>query len=166
MKSSVFWDITPYSSLKISRSFGRKYRLHFQSRCLLPASCWFLAWLVFRSWRSRWHVPPKYLLIFNGPHGIISQKIGLFITTPVRTLIEHKSHFLHKFSISTPGNRRKNIWLVDSLNESQEIRIHIFQFYWSREKVECIVLMFIDSRTMFHSVQHVTYFSRNSCAIK
>jgi hypothetical protein len=30
-------------------------------------------------------VPPKCLLTFNGLHGVISQKIELFITTAVRT---------------------------------------------------------------------------------
>jgi hypothetical protein len=38
MKSSVFWDITPCSPEKVDRHFG-----------FLPALCWFLAWLTFRS---------------------------------------------------------------------------------------------------------------------
>jgi hypothetical protein len=57
MKSSVFWDITPCSPLKISRCFGGSYRLH----------------------------PPKRQLTFNGLHGVISQKIERFITTSVRS---------------------------------------------------------------------------------
>jgi hypothetical protein len=32
MKSSTFWDITPYSLMKVNRRFGGKYSLHFQSR--------------------------------------------------------------------------------------------------------------------------------------
>jgi hypothetical protein len=35
--------------------------------------------------RWRQHVSPKRQLTFNGLHGIISQKIELFITTAVRT---------------------------------------------------------------------------------
>jgi hypothetical protein len=31
------------------------------------------------------YVPPKRRLTFNGIHGVISQKVGLFITTAVRT---------------------------------------------------------------------------------
>jgi hypothetical protein len=32
---------------------------------VLPASCWFLAWFIFRLWRCRRHVPPKRWLIFQ-----------------------------------------------------------------------------------------------------
>jgi hypothetical protein len=31
MKSSVFWDITPCSPLKVNRHFGGTYRLHLQN---------------------------------------------------------------------------------------------------------------------------------------
>jgi hypothetical protein len=39
MKSSVFWDITPCSPLKVNRSFGWTYR----KQSLLFASLWFLS---------------------------------------------------------------------------------------------------------------------------
>jgi hypothetical protein len=48
---------------------------------LLPALCWFLAWLILQPWRWKQHVPQKHWLSFNGIHGIISQKTELFITT-------------------------------------------------------------------------------------
>jgi hypothetical protein len=32
MKSTIFWDITPCSSLKVNRRFGRTYRLHLYGR--------------------------------------------------------------------------------------------------------------------------------------
>jgi hypothetical protein len=35
MKSSIFWDITPCSPLKVNRHFGGTYRLHRQGRSLL-----------------------------------------------------------------------------------------------------------------------------------
>jgi hypothetical protein len=47
MKSSTFWDITPYSPLKVNRRFGRIYRLHLQgiiisqARDLCEAICLF-----------------------------------------------------------------------------------------------------------------------------
>jgi hypothetical protein len=41
--------------------------------CLLPASWWFLAWLILQPWRRKWHLPPKRRLTFNGLHGVISQ---------------------------------------------------------------------------------------------
>jgi hypothetical protein len=53
MKSSVFWDITPYNPLKLNRRF-RGTSLWF-----LPASCWSLASLILHPWRWRRHVPPK-----------------------------------------------------------------------------------------------------------
>jgi hypothetical protein len=54
------------------------------SACRL-LSRWFLARLILRPWRCRRHVPPKRRLNFNELHCIISQKIGLFITTAWRT---------------------------------------------------------------------------------
>jgi hypothetical protein len=53
--------------------------------CLLPVSCWFHTWLILWPWRLSKHIPPKCFLTFSGLHSIISQKIGLFITTAVRT---------------------------------------------------------------------------------
>jgi hypothetical protein len=37
MKSTVFWDITPCSPLKVNRHFGGKYRLHIQDRKISSA---------------------------------------------------------------------------------------------------------------------------------
>jgi hypothetical protein len=45
----------------------------------------FVAWLVLRPWRWRRYVPPKRRLTFNVLHGVIYQKIELFITTAVGT---------------------------------------------------------------------------------
>jgi hypothetical protein len=69
MNMSVLWDVTRYSTLKVSRRFG----------ILLPASRLFLAWLILRPWRWRWQVPPKLLLTFNRFRGLISQKIEFCI---------------------------------------------------------------------------------------
>jgi hypothetical protein len=41
--------------------------------CLLPASCWCLAWLTIQPWRWRRHVLPKRRLTFNRLHGATSQ---------------------------------------------------------------------------------------------
>jgi hypothetical protein len=54
MKCSIFWDITPWSPLKVNRLFRGRFRV--------PASRWFLAWLILRPWRWSRHVPPKYRL--------------------------------------------------------------------------------------------------------
>jgi hypothetical protein len=53
---------------------------------LLLVTCFrLLAWIILRPWRWRRHVPPKRRLTFNGLHGVMSQKIGLFLTTALRT---------------------------------------------------------------------------------
>jgi hypothetical protein len=39
---------------------------------------------ILRFWRWRQYVPPKLRSTFNGLHGIISHRIGLFLTTAVR----------------------------------------------------------------------------------
>jgi hypothetical protein len=78
IKSTIFWDITPCSPLKVNQCFRGTYRLHLQD--LL--SHWYLAWLI-RPWRWRQHVPPKRWLTFNGLHSIISHKTLLLMTTTV-----------------------------------------------------------------------------------
>jgi hypothetical protein len=35
MNSTIFWDITPCSPLRVNRRFGGTYGLHLQSRALL-----------------------------------------------------------------------------------------------------------------------------------
>jgi hypothetical protein len=80
-KSSVFWDITPYSPLKVNGCFGGICRLHFQHRRISPARN-----LREAGKKQSRHFLPKRLLTFNGLHGVISQKIGIFLTTPMETL--------------------------------------------------------------------------------
>jgi hypothetical protein len=51
MKSTLFWDITPYSLLKVNRRFGETYRLHLQVWRIIRArnqreSGWFLTRLI------------------------------------------------------------------------------------------------------------------------
>jgi hypothetical protein len=82
MKSYVFWDITPCIMLKGNRQFKGTCRLHFQgwrisqarNQQLLPASWWFLAWLIILPWSRKWHVPPRRRLAFNGLHGVVPQE--------------------------------------------------------------------------------------------
>jgi hypothetical protein len=42
-------------------------------------------WPILQLWKCKQYVPPKHRLNFNGLHGVISQKIVVFITTGVRT---------------------------------------------------------------------------------
>jgi hypothetical protein len=86
MKSSIFWDITSCSPLKVNQHFGGKCRLHIQ---VLKRK--FLAWLILRPWIWRWHLPPKRRLTFNGLYCVTPQKTELFRTymllgSPVRVL--------------------------------------------------------------------------------
>jgi hypothetical protein len=78
INSSIFWDVTPCSRLKVNRSFGETYRLHLQG------------------WRVNQEINQHeagrktsfislFRLAFRGLHGVISHKIQLFITTAVRT---------------------------------------------------------------------------------
>jgi hypothetical protein len=73
VKSTIFWDITPYSPLKLNWRFGGTYYLHLQGRRISRAR---------NKRESRWQAEP---LAVNGLHSIISQKMELFITTAVRT---------------------------------------------------------------------------------
>jgi hypothetical protein len=59
LKSSVFWDVTPCSPLKVNHRFGRICRLQprgrrvIQTISLLPASPRFIASLILLPWRWR-----------------------------------------------------------------------------------------------------------------
>jgi hypothetical protein len=74
MKNSIFWNITSHNLLKVKQA---------ASRVLLSPSSWFHVRLILRP--SRHYIIPKRRLALNGLHGVISQKIELFITTGVRT---------------------------------------------------------------------------------
>jgi hypothetical protein len=79
--NSIFWNITPCSSLKVNRSFIGTCRFHLHGRRISQAGiqyeasrkhCWYLAWIILRSWRWRRHVSPKCQLTFNGLQGVLS----------------------------------------------------------------------------------------------
>jgi hypothetical protein len=97
--SFVFWDITPCVPLKVNKRFGRTCHLHLQGRRisrnkkqnLLTDSWYFLAWHVFVPWRWRRDVTPKYRLIFNELHGIISLKTELIAVYILRADFELKN---------------------------------------------------------------------------
>jgi hypothetical protein len=74
MKSSVFRDSTLRSPLKVNWCFG--------GACCLML---FLTWCILLLWRWRQHVSPKPWSTFRRLHGVVSQKVELFITTAVRT---------------------------------------------------------------------------------
>jgi hypothetical protein len=92
--SSQFQEyITPYSQLRVKGLFGKTYRLHLQGRRINGArnqdeNRWQVC---HRPWRWRWYVRSKRLLAFSWLHIVISQNIGLFITTGVRNSIPVKS---------------------------------------------------------------------------
>jgi hypothetical protein len=58
-----------------------------KSNFALPVTCFmlFLTWLILlprRWWR---HIPPKCRLIFKGVHGVLPQKIEIFLNVAMRT---------------------------------------------------------------------------------
>jgi hypothetical protein len=84
MKSIIFWDMTPCSPLSCTRRFGGTYRLHFRVEeqfskpSSLPLAYSRVAWTILRPWRWWRYVPPKRLVLLNGLHGVIFQKMILF----------------------------------------------------------------------------------------
>jgi hypothetical protein len=67
LKSTIFWDITPCTPLKVNRCFGETYCFHLQGRKISRAR---------NQLESRWQADL---------HDVISQKTVLFLTTAVRT---------------------------------------------------------------------------------
>jgi hypothetical protein len=55
MKSTIFWDITPCSPLKVNRRFGGTYRLN-----LCPAYHLLARWFIARAYSSTLKVEAKY----------------------------------------------------------------------------------------------------------
>jgi hypothetical protein len=97
LKSIIFWDIIPRSSLKVNWRFEgimppswgwknkrSKKRTWSRKHCSTP-SCSFLVRLIFRTWKWRRYVSPKRRLTFSGLHSVISHNIVTLITTAVRT---------------------------------------------------------------------------------
>jgi hypothetical protein len=82
IKSTILWDITSCSPLKVNRRFDGTYHLHFRGRISL-LSRWYLTRLI-RPWKWRLYIPPKHRLAFNGLHHVIFQKLVLFSTPAVR----------------------------------------------------------------------------------
>jgi hypothetical protein len=70
-KSTIFWDITPCSPLRVNRRFGETWDM------FLPEDGSLLC--------NSSLPPPERRLALNGPHGATSQKMVVFITTAVRT---------------------------------------------------------------------------------
>jgi hypothetical protein len=103
MKGCIFWDITPCSPLY-----------------------WFLAQLILRTWRWRWHVPLKHRLIFNRLQGVMSQNTGLrkyvsFFSSLHVTWLQPIT--LYDFAMSK--KQRCRYWEVR--NNVQESRAHAKQ---------------------------------------
>jgi hypothetical protein len=84
----VHWKSTDVSEEHITSIFRNQNEAEVWS---LPASRWFHVWLNLIHWRWRQHVTPKCRLTFSGIQGFVSQKIGLFITTALRTSNPTKS---------------------------------------------------------------------------
>jgi hypothetical protein len=79
VNSSIFWDITPFIQLKVNRLFGGKI----SSFYLLHAG--FLLGLLFGPDDGGEMLLRNVSGLFSGLHGVISQKIKLFIIAAVRT---------------------------------------------------------------------------------
>jgi hypothetical protein len=62
----------------------------------LFASCWFLVWLILRSWRWLWYVLPKRRVTFAA----LYPRTGLYITTAMRTSNTTNSYQLCKTYIN------------------------------------------------------------------
>jgi hypothetical protein len=96
MKSSILWDIKPYSLLKVNLQLGGTFRLGF---CLLPVSRWCLAWFILRATRWRRHGPPKIQFLFNGLRTVMSQMTELFIVSIVISVMYRR---ILKYKLSKP----------------------------------------------------------------
>jgi hypothetical protein len=80
----------------------------------------FLVRLVLRRKKWKWYVPPKRRLTSNGLHGVISQKIELFITTAVRTSNPTEYEYIFRWVIINLVSEFQ-FWGIDLLNFIQRL---------------------------------------------
>jgi hypothetical protein len=91
MKSTIFWDITPCSPLSVYRRFGGTYRLHLQGQKISsarnqPESRWQACFHARFSLNSFFTLKMEAICssetsVDNELHGVISQKVALYIST-------------------------------------------------------------------------------------
>jgi hypothetical protein len=120
MNSSLLWDITPCSPLKVNQRFEGTCRLHLQGPRISRTrnqrgsnllSRWFIARFILRPWKWRRRVSPKRRFTFNGLHGILSQKIQLF--TPYNIPKGHNCYIHRSENLRSFVNRsslRSSVW--------------------------------------------------------
>jgi hypothetical protein len=92
LKSYIFWDITPCSSLKVNHRFRGTCRLQIHGRRISQE-------------RNQREAGSKKS--FNGPHGVMSQKIERFTTTAVRT---SKTRYFLRLSFFTTSRLGESAW--------------------------------------------------------
>jgi hypothetical protein len=103
MNSTIFCDITLCSPLKVNRRFGGTYYLHLQVEKWAEQDTRVKAGGKKRI--KRRYVPRKRRLTFNGLHGVLSQKILLFIINVFPHLyLGLSSIFNFAFSTSFPSS--------------------------------------------------------------
>jgi hypothetical protein len=85
-KRSIFWDVTPYSPVKVNTCFGGTFRFHLQylRQAEQESNMKKAASRGLQSWWWRWHVRLERLLTSVELHDVILQ-IELFMRTAVRT---------------------------------------------------------------------------------
>jgi hypothetical protein len=108
----VHWESADVSEEHVASIFRNQ---HETELWLLPASRWLLAWLTLRLWRWRWHITLKCQSTFRGIHGVISQRMGLFITIAPRTSNPTKSKTFYCVACSQTTDTELDQTLVRKL---------------------------------------------------
>jgi hypothetical protein len=81
---NMWWIIRDKSIFFLRVSYSGIWRC--VVRWVAPdVACSLVCWTILRPWRWRRYVPPKRRVQLNVLHGVISQKMILFITTAVKT---------------------------------------------------------------------------------
>jgi hypothetical protein len=86
---SIFACLFSYINCRVNIIQARN---QYETGCLLPPSCWFLAWPALWPWRWRWHVPSKRLLTFTSLQGIFPVKLWFLTKNVSLPLLEFILH--------------------------------------------------------------------------
>jgi hypothetical protein len=108
-----------------------------------------VCWTILRTWRWRRYVPPKRRVQLNGLHGVISQKMILFITTAVKT-----SNPTWILSLAKRGVRR-----MEYCGVKASVMYNVIKFCeWKRK----MALQFLDAKKSIIQITGLTIFECNT----
>jgi hypothetical protein len=92
------------------------------------------------------YVPPKRRVIFYGTHGVVSQKIELFIMTAVRTLNPTNQYmFFMKVTLSSIPRQKPKIQIICFMHQ---VSLKTKKCFLKRFLMQCVILELLEMKIL------------------